>query len=107
MFDERIQKILNSLSTREALRVFSALSHEGRFKLLVTVSSANNPTSFSELEKMLKMNPNTLSYHLNTLVNAGLLTNYYSKKKSGRNYSMYKLTERGKTILGGISIDKD
>lgn len=58
-----------------------------------------SPFSFSTLKNEFKVNPNSLSRQLDKLIRMKLITNYY-QKSDGKDYSFYKITDKGLEILG-------
>jgi DNA-binding MarR family transcriptional regulator len=66
-----------------------ALSERGRLR-------------FSELESMLEVSKPDLAFHLNRLVQTGLVSHVYERFPSDESYAYYRLSELGESLLLSI-----
>ena len=87
------------LSLSEYLSMQRAIGNETRFRLLRTLSHRGD-TSATELREALELPANTLHYHLDELVDVGLVQN---RKRSTADtdglYSYYRASAMGEAIL--------
>jgi len=63
------------------------------------LSLSDTPTSFSDLRRGFKVNPNALSRQLTKLQDMNLIVNKYRKSEE-RDYSFYEITSKGLELLG-------
>lgn len=78
--------------------LFHSLANKNRLDILRVLAQTNPKCmTFSQLRKILELNPNTLSYNLGVLLKAGLVE--HKLKKTHYGYSCYKITELGKVYL--------
>jgi DNA-binding transcriptional ArsR family regulator len=84
------------------------LMNPTRIGILKVLYKTATGVCFSELEHQLELNPNTLTHHLQKLSQAKLVENFYLRDH-GREWSYYKLTDRGRQFLQtwGYLIDLD
>ena len=93
----------------DQLRMLRAISKEKRLVILIALLNYN-PSSvpFVQLEKMFRLNPNSLTRYLNTLMKAGLVENIYEKNKEHKGcYSFYRITDKGIDLLRSLKITKE
>lgn len=74
------------LGSRERLEILNLLMKEG-------------PMSWTTIEKKLKLNPNSLNFHLNKLVNSELVVRNLKENENGHPGTEYKISEQGKRDL--------
>ena len=87
------------LSLEEYLEMQRAIGNEVRFRVL-TVLVDEGATSASELRDALEVRSNTLHYHLDELVDVGLVENRKRKEPGSDGlYSYYRATSLGEGIL--------
>lgn len=87
------------LTLEEYLAMQRAIGNETRFRILHALKS-NGDTSASELEAELGVEANNLHYHLDKLVDVGLVENRKRKTADSRGlYSYYRATSLGEGIL--------
>jgi DNA-binding transcriptional ArsR family regulator len=87
------------LELSEYLAMQRAIGNEHRFRIL-TVLVDEGPLSATGLEAALDVGANTLHYHLNQLVDVGLVENRKRKEPTSDGlYSYYETTGLGAGIL--------
>ena len=87
------------LSLEEYLDMQRAIGNETRFRVL-DLLVAEGPHSATELRAALDVESNTLHYHLDALVDVGLVENRKRKEPSSDGlYSYYRATSLGEGIL--------
>ena len=87
------------LSLEEYLEMQRAIGNEVRFRLL-NVLVEDGPHSASELRDRLEIRSNTLHYHLDELVDVGLVENRKRKEPDSSGlYSYYRATALGEGLL--------
>jgi len=83
--------------------VLDALADKTRLALLLKLLEGK--TSFTDLIHAFRLNPNSLSRHLKTLENAGLVSNVW---EGGRSYhSFYLLTDNSKELMNVLGITRE
>ncbi|MFW6435239.1 MAG: ArsR/SmtB family transcription factor [Halovenus sp.] len=87
------------LELSDYLAMQRAIGNETRFRVLSVLAEAGAMTP-TELEERLEVAGNTLHYHLDELVNVGLVENR-KRSEPGRDglYSYYRATALGEGIL--------
>ena len=113
----------------QKLKAFKAITNENRLRILQKVSEKEEGLSFGELRKKLRLNPNTLDYHLQKLADARLIRNVAKvptlkrtqpNQESGittlsanmrqeetlgkAHYSYYQITNYGREILTQVGL---
>jgi len=87
------------LSFEEYLDMQQAIGNETRFRIL-DVLVEEGPHSAKELQTALDVESNTLHYHLDVLVDVGLVENRKRNEPSSDGlYSYYRATSLGEGIL--------
>ncbi|MFC4248692.1 ArsR/SmtB family transcription factor [Natribaculum luteum] len=87
------------LSLEEYLEMQRAIGNETRFRVLNALVEAG-PQSASELRDALGVRSNALHYHLDELVDVGLVENRKRKEPDADGlYSYYRATSLGEGIL--------
>ncbi len=87
------------LSLEEYLEMQRAIGNETRFRVLNALVEAG-PQSASELRDALGVRSNALHYHLDELVDVGLVENRKRKESDADGlYSYYRATSLGEGIL--------
>lgn len=87
------------LSLEEYLEMQRAIGNERRFHILHLLTE-EGPQSAKELGEALDIPSNTLHYHLDALVDIGLVENRKRKEPSREGlYSYYRATSLGEGIL--------
>jgi len=87
------------LSLEEYLDMQQAIGNETRFRILDLLVE-EGPHSAKELQTALDTESNTLHYHLDVLVDVGLVENRKRKEPSSDGlYSYYRATSLGEGIL--------
>ena len=79
----------------------NAISNEFRFVLLLFLID-NGPTSFTEVTKFTRSVKSLIANHVKKLELGGLVQNYFEKVEESNDYSFYKITDFGKSIVSGI-----
>jgi len=74
-------------------KTFEALAVDSRINILKALKKRRKTQA--ELSKELKLSAPTISEHLNKIMKAGLI----KKKKQGKKWIYYELTEKGKNII--------
>lgn len=88
------------LDIETQLRNMKVISQKDVFKILSSlIKYEDEPTSFTWLKAKLNLNPNSLSKHLKKLLELGLVNNSYELRKDSKDYSFYRISERGRSIL--------
>ncbi|SFS67312.1 winged helix-turn-helix domain-containing protein [Halostagnicola kamekurae] len=87
------------LSLEEYLAMQRSIGNETRFRIVDTLVG-DGPQSASELRERLEVRSNTLHYHLEELIEVGLVENR-KRKSPDRDglYSYYRATSLGEGIL--------
>jgi|GEM_PF-6717821 predicted transcriptional regulator len=88
------------MSSYDKLQKIKALGNDKRSKIIYLLLE-NEMMSFTQLHKEIPVNPQALIKHLRNLERANIIENVY-KKHSGlrdREYSFYKLTEEGLSLV--------
>jgi DNA-binding transcriptional ArsR family regulator len=95
-----IEGLIESIPPSEALvqrsAVFRALADPTRLKILAMLSI--QPLCVCVIKHVLNIADSKLSYHLNVLKKAGLISGEYQK-----NWIIYRITEKGKEWVRTIS----
>lgn len=87
------------LSLEEYLEMQRAIGNETRFRILDLLVAAGSHSA-TELQSALDIESNTLHYHLDVLVDVGLVENRKRKEPSSDGlYSYYRATSLGEGIL--------
>ncbi|WP_440770093.1 helix-turn-helix domain-containing protein [Natronorubrum sp. DTA28] len=87
------------LSLEEYLEMQRSIGNETRFRVLNTLVETG-PQHASELRDSLEIRSNTLHYHLDELVDVGLVENRKRKDPDSEGlYSYYRATSLGEGIL--------
>lgn len=87
------------LSLEEYLEMQRAVGNETRFRILDLLVAAGSHSA-TELQSALDIESNTLHYHLDVLVDVGLVENRKRKEPSSDGlYSYYRATSLGEGIL--------
>lgn len=87
------------LSLEEYLDMQAAVGNPTRFRILRTLTE-NGSLGATELRDALDLPANTLHYHLDRLVDVGLVQNRKRKEPDADGlYSYYRATAMGETIL--------
>jgi DNA-binding HxlR family transcriptional regulator len=74
------------------------LANKNRLQILAALDKENpNGMTYSELRKKLNLNPNTLSYNLGVLIDAGLVERKVIESERG--YTSYRITKLGSSYL--------
>jgi DNA-binding transcriptional ArsR family regulator len=95
----------NNLSTyvnaipEEIKLVIKGLDNEIRVAILIALMK-NTKLTFSELKECLGLNSSSLSSHLSTLQDGGLVNNFLEWNQ--KSYSYYMITDLAKTVLGSL-----
>jgi DNA-binding transcriptional ArsR family regulator len=98
---EPVNQTLGELPFEVRLRIYSAALHPVRMKILLELVAAGGSLSYTAIERKLKPrpNPNTLSFHLKKLQDAGLVTKTARHSEETRQYSTYMITQRGEQVV--------
>ena len=87
------------LSLEEYLAMQRAIGNESRFRILDLLTTSGSHSA-KELQHALNIESNTLHYHLNVLVDVGLVENRKRTEPSNDGlYSYYRATSLGEGIL--------
>jgi len=100
LFDD---KNLNYQSTIPDTFKFAlnAVSNKIRFALLLFLID-NGPTSFTEIVEITRSVKSLVANHVKKLELGALVQNYFEKVKESNDYSFYKITVFGKSIVSGL-----
>lgn len=94
-------KELVKLIPYELRMAMEGLSNEARQAIVVALKE-NERLRFSELRRSLSIPKSDLAFHLNRLMQAGLISHRYDKFPSEERYGYYCLSELGENLLQGI-----
>jgi DNA-binding HxlR family transcriptional regulator len=90
--------MIGEAEVEELEKIFNALANRNRLMILATLDKANpRGLTYSELRRRLNLNPNTLSYNLGVLIDAGLVERRVVECERG--YTSYRITRLGKSYL--------
>ena len=92
------------LSLDEYLAMYAAIGHRTRYEILYRLVHGED-MSLKELEEALTINDNTLRYHLNTLVDVGLVEKRQQTERGQDSlYTYYRATVFGSiTLTEGVN----
>ena len=79
-------------------KMFSGLDNDTNWAILVILKKFGD-CSLSDLERMTKLNKDSLEQHIKKLLDSGLIENYLQKKKGRKEISFYEITLWGTNIL--------
>lgn len=85
----------------EARRAIDGLNSEIR-QAIVMALNEHGQLRFSDLNVMLRISKQILAFHLNRLVETGIISHIYRGLPSGDGHSYYRLSELGESLLQGI-----
>jgi DNA-binding HxlR family transcriptional regulator len=77
------------------------LSNEARQAIVIALSE-NERLRFSELKKILSLSKPNLAFHLNKLMQSGLVSHRYDKLPLDERHGYYSLSDLGEQLLQGI-----
>ena len=87
------------LSLEEYLTMQRAIGNESRFRIIDLLTTSGSQSA-KELRRALNIESNTLHYHLDVLVDVGLVENRKRKEPSSDGlYSYYRATSLGEGII--------
>jgi DNA-binding HxlR family transcriptional regulator len=101
MSDQNIIGLTQQEIPAEVLGPLKLLADDTRLAIVLALLK-NGDMTFSQLQHMIKIKPNSLSHHLRSLVQGALLRNYYSKKAEADEYSFYGVTSIARDFIDGI-----
>lgn len=78
-----------------------AISNKLRYALTILILEKGSFT-FSEIKKFLDKESSNVRHHLKILETSGILQNYLKKSEKSSEYSYYKITHYGKTLVEGL-----
>jgi DNA-binding transcriptional ArsR family regulator len=84
----------------EVRSVIKALAEDARLAIIIALMK-NPKLSFTELKDLFKLNSSSLTLHLSTLQNGGLVSNFFEKGQQG-SYSYYSVTDLAEPILDSL-----
>ncbi|MFX1429157.1 MAG: winged helix-turn-helix domain-containing protein [Promethearchaeota archaeon] len=87
----------------EIKKALEALGNENRQKIISNLVKKEK-LAFSDLLKITKLNSSTLNFHLRELMKGSLITNFYKKSETQKNYSYYELTSFGRDFLKSLGV---
>ena len=90
--------------TLETARIFKALDHDVRYQIVSELWSKEK-TSFTDLTKMISSTRTSLDYHLQILVNTGLLKK--TLERNGVEYSFYSITDLALNLFSQLQLLKE
>ncbi len=100
-------KSLTQLDLEKIREKLDALSEENRFVIVGMLFAAGKPIPYSHLLKICNLTSPSLSFHLKKLLNAGLIRKIeVEKRKRGKPYIYYEITEEGKEVLKALGVAK-
>jgi len=85
----------------EVRRAIEGLSNDVR-QAIVMVLSEEERLRFSALHSILRVSKSDLAFHLNRLVQAGLVSHVYEEFPSDEGRAYYRLSEVGENLIRGI-----
>lgn len=90
--------------TLETARIFKALDHEVRYQIVSEIL-ATEKMNFTELSKLIDATRTSLAYHIQILVNSGLLEK--TLERNGVEYSFYSITDLALNLFSQLQLLKD
>ena len=78
-----------------------SISNSFRFAITLYLIE-NGPISFCELTEITKKENSLIASHIKKLELGGIVQNFLEKKNSSSQYSFYKITSFGKSIISGL-----
>ncbi|MEE9150289.1 MAG: helix-turn-helix domain-containing protein [Thermoplasmata archaeon] len=102
MSNRYVSSVVEEIPKEIRVAFTKGVSDDSRLAILLALN-ANGKHSFKELKERFKMNESTLNYHLNRLLESGLITNYYTKSSNIKTYSFYEMSAFGKVVLNRIT----
>jgi len=90
--------------TLETARLFKALDHDVRYRIVSELLS-NEKMRFTDLSKMIRTTKTGLAYHLQILVNAGLLKK--ALERDGVEYAFYSITDLALNLFSQLHLLKE
>ena len=90
--------------TLETARIFKALDHDVRYQIVSEILSKEK-MSFTELSKLIDATRTSLAYHLQILVNSGLLEK--TLERNGVEYSFYSITDLALILFSQLQLLKE
>ena len=85
----------------ELRKGISALADRTRERILFILTIRDS--SYTELQRTLKIRKGSLTHHLKGLMKAGLVRNYSKERLSGPFDSFYTITDFGRNLLDAIA----
>ncbi len=85
----------------EARRAIDGLNSEVRLAVVMALSE-HGRLRFSDLQSMLGTTKQILAFHLNRLVETGIVSHVYGEFPNEDRKSFYRLTELGESLVGNI-----
>jgi len=89
------------LVPEEIKEALSALDHNIRWRIIEMIEE-NSEMSYTGLLKKLAVQKGCLTYHLNRLMETGVLDNYSREEFNGPYSSFYQLSPFGKDLIAGL-----
>ena len=79
----------------------TALANLDRLKMLQLMNENHKPFTFTDFQKALKLKKGSVTFHVKSLLKAGLIANIYERRveSNPRVYSYYTLTSYGAFAL--------
>src|SRR5467141_2747809 len=79
----------------------TALANPDRLKVLQLMNESHKPFTFTDIQKTLKLKKGSVTFHVKSLLKAGLIANNYERKveSNPRVYSYYTLSSYGAFAL--------
>ncbi len=90
--------------TRDLARKLKALDHDTRYKIIDHLLS-NGESSFTDITDTIEETKTATVYHLEVLVNAGLLAARYMRE--GREYAHYSVTDDAKNLFSKLGLTSE
>lgn len=102
-----VVKFFAQLGLEEIREKLDVLSEENRFVIVGMLFAAGKPIPYSHLLEICNLSSPSLSFHLKKLLDARLIRRIELKKRRrGKPYILYEITEEGKMILKALGITK-
>ena len=94
-------KTLLMKPTMELAKKLKALDHDTRYKIMSFLLE-NGESGFKDIASEVTESRTAVSYHLDILVNSGLLEKRY--ERDGREYSHYRVSDEAAELFSKLSL---
>lgn len=85
----------------EIVQAVKALHDDNRFEILYNLYESEE-IPFSQIGELTELKSSNLTYHLQALVDSGLVENFFKRIESANSYSFYRITNFGKRFIDSL-----